>query len=129
MSDEIVAKNGTETRSGRRIIIKEIITEVVRKTEITKEIEVPEGKPIVESMLFEPLPYAKVANVSNESPESMSIDDSECRKELIRLLGLQEPLGRSADAFDELDGLFDDIVEAEGKVDVTKWVRSLRSRK
>lgn len=125
MSDEIVIEENKATFSKKRIFRREII----RETVTIEEIEIPDTKPIVKTISFEPMSHARSAISLCESLESTSIDDSECRKELARLLDIQELPTRNPDAFAELDGLFDDIIQLGEKVDVTKWVRSVRKRK
>lgn len=133
MSEEKVLEEEKTLLRGRarKVIIRK--QTVMEKTEtITiEEFEQPSVKqPIVRSLEFKPVAYAKSARATlpEESYEATSIDDSECRKELIQLVNLPSLPGRRNEAFDELYGMFDNIVEAREEVNVTDWVRSLRRR-
>lgn len=125
MSEEIVLESGVKTKI-RKVILKR---EVVTKTEkITQEFELGETEaPIRRSVEVAPLVLAGRFR-PRETVESMSLDDLECRKELKKLLGLQSLPERIEESFDNLYGLFDDLLEPDEEVDTTKWVKSLRRR-
>jgi len=125
MSDEIPIEEQKVAFSKKRILRREII----RETVTIEEIEIPETKSIIDRIVFEPLSATRSAVSLCESVESASIDDSECRKELAKLLDIQELPTKNPDAYAEIDGLFDDVIQSGEKVDVTKWVKSLRRRK
>lgn len=123
MSDENIVEEKRMLYS-KRTIIREIIRETV-----VEVMEIPGNKPIVNTITFEPLSYERLGVTSSESLESLSIDDLECRKEIAKLLDIQDLPTRSPNAYSKLDGLFDDIVQPGEEIDVTKWVKSMRKRK
>jgi len=126
MSEEEIVVEG-EKGFLRKVIIKR---EIVTKTEtVIQEFEYPkEQGPIIKSLEFEPVTHVTRRTPSEESYEAISIDDSECRKELVQLLDLPTVPEKRVEAFDELYGMFDDIVESGEEVNVIKWVKSLRRR-
>lgn len=64
---------------------------------------------------------------SVESREALTIDDLEERKELAKILNIPEVPRLDDLAFDEILGIFDDLMKEE-KVDAVEWVKSLRRR-
>jgi hypothetical protein len=107
----------------KRIIMKRTIV----KTEIVEEFE-QANHPIIKTINYKPQQYKKEQFPLEKNLESKAIDDLECRKELAKLLGLEDLPVQTPEAFAKLDGLFDDIAQPED-VDVVKWVKSLRRRK
>lgn len=63
---------------------------------------------------------------SIESSEALTIDDLADREEFAKIVGVELPDGKSADALDELEGLFDDTVTSGQEIDVVSWVKSIR---
>ena len=128
MSGEIVVEEERELRL-RKVTIRETVT-TKTKTITIQEFEQPTDKqPIIKSLEFEPVTYvSRRTHPSEESYEAISIDDLECRKELAQIVGLPTVPEKRSNAFNELYGIFDEIVEAEEEVNVTEWVKSLRRR-
>jgi hypothetical protein len=112
-----------EKTKTKKITIKK---EIVTKTE-TITMEIPEQS-ITRSFSFKPIITKATPFVFDQALNATLIDDSECRVELVKLLNLPAIPETSENAFDELDGLFDDLVESGEEVDVVKWVKDLRRR-
>jgi hypothetical protein len=118
--------NVSAKEKNQKIIIKKQIVTRTEKIEVFT-IEIPE-KQITRSLRYYHAPLNFSPSVHDESFDALLIDDSECRKELATLLNLPAIPEKSKSAFDELDGLFDDLVESGEEVDVVKWVKDLRRR-
>lgn len=124
MSRKLVSE--ARARKGKVEVIRKRVTRVI--AESYEETIIREFKdPTLQSLSFDPSEL--VSRVSSEEcNEASAIDDLEIRKELTRIVGLPFVPEKSDRAYEEISGIFDDIID-EDEIDVVAWVKSVRRTK
>jgi hypothetical protein len=94
---------------------------------LTEDIVEEPSEVIFQDFVVQNIPIPSHATVSFESQNEPDLEDIEERKELSKIVGLQEVPMKTVDAFDEIMGIFDNVASKD-ELDTVKMVKAIRRR-
>lgn len=103
---------------------------IIEEEFLTEDIEEQPFEDIFREVIMHGEPVSEMCStlVSSENLDKHAIDDLEERKELARIVGLENLPVKTSTAFDEISGIFDGL-GTEKEVDTVKMVKKIRRRR